>query len=499
VSSRRRLAAVPDSPRRGVALIRVSKARGRDDLVSPELQRSSIGDYARAHGIDVVEWVEALDESASRSKSPWWRRLEQAVAQVEARERDVVLVWKVSRAARHRRNWAVALDRIEVAGGTLESATEGLDTTTSTGRLARGMLAELAAWEAEVKGEQWKEAQERRRRLGLPHGGHARFGYTYDRASGYTVDPQTGPLLAKLYERYLAGEGHTTLARWLNRTGVPTVRAARSGWSVQSVVRLLDGGFGAGLIHREDGTWLPGAHEPVITVVQWEAYQRARRARWDVPARVREPAYPLTGLVRCAVEQADGQPCGSSMVAASDARHGPGYMYRCNSRYGGGMCPGVWVTRAQVEARVLRWLAEEVAGDVEARAAGKAARQAAAAEARLERKALSRELVRLEASLKRARGFLIDETLTREEYQTERKRLVERRDELAGRLDQLRVEADWLTGPAVTMARGLVADWDTLPVKRRRDMLAMLIRRVEVRPGVRGAQDVRVVPLTVPG
>lgn len=104
----RRLAAVPDAPRRAIALIRVSKARGRDDLISPQLQRTAIADYASRSGIDVVEWVEALDESASRSRSPWWRRL-------------------------------------EVAGGTLESATEGLDTTTSTGRLARGMLAELTA------------------------------------------------------------------------------------------------------------------------------------------------------------------------------------------------------------------------------------------------------------------------------------------------------------------------------------------------------------------
>ena len=172
----RRLAAVPDAPRRGIALIRVSKARGRDDVSSPQLQRTAIADYAAGRGIDVVEWVEALAESASRSRSPWWRRLEAAVAAVEAGERDVVLVWKDGRAARHRRNWAVALDRIEVAGGTLETATEGLDTTASTGRLARGMLAEMAACESEQKGEVWKETHARRRAQGMPHAGGPRLG-----------------------------------------------------------------------------------------------------------------------------------------------------------------------------------------------------------------------------------------------------------------------------------------------------------------------------------
>ncbi len=108
----------------------------------------------RGRSIDVVEWVEALDESAGRARSPWWRRLEAAVTAVEAGVRDVVLVRKVFRAARHRRNWGVAGDRIKLAGGTLKLATEELDTTTSTGRLGRGMLARLSVWESEAKGQQ---------------------------------------------------------------------------------------------------------------------------------------------------------------------------------------------------------------------------------------------------------------------------------------------------------------------------------------------------------
>jgi site-specific DNA recombinase len=147
--------AVPDAPRRGCPLIRVTKARGRDDLISPQPQRQRDGgDYFRGRSIDVVEWVEALDEYASRARSPWWRRLEAAVTAVEAGERDVVLVRKVSRARGTAGTWGVAVDRIQLAGGTLRLATEELDTTTSTGRLGRGMLARLSAWESEAKGQQ---------------------------------------------------------------------------------------------------------------------------------------------------------------------------------------------------------------------------------------------------------------------------------------------------------------------------------------------------------
>lgn len=486
--SPRRLAAVPDAPRRGWGLIRVSKARGREDLISPELQRTAIEDHARHAGIEITAWREVLDESASRDRSGWWATLEEAVSQVEAGGLDVVVVWKYSRAARHRRRWAIALDRIEVAGGSLESATEGLDTTTSTGRLARGMLAELAAWEAERIGETWKETHARRRQQGLPHSGAARFGYRYDRHAGYTIDPDTGPILADLYRRYLAGEGHTTLARWLNRQGIPTVRQARTGWSVQAVIRLLDSGFGAGLLHeKSSNTWHPAAHSGVITAEEWQAYQQARQVRWGLPARVREPAYPLTGLVRCGL-------CGKAMVAASDKRHGPGYLYRCTTRISSGTCPGAWVTRAQLEQRVLAWLAGIVA-DVDAKAATKSARRAAADVIRVDVKATERELLRLDSALERARDYLIDGTLTRAEYDEQRNRLGVRRVELDKRLGEMRRDLGRLAGPALRMIRGLLADWETLPVRDRRDMLATLVRRIEVRPGVRGAQDVQIHPL----
>lgn len=474
----------------------MSKARGREDLISPELQRTAIEDYARRSGIVIVEWREALDESGSQDRSPWWATLDEVVAAVEAGERDVVVVWKYSRAARHRRRWAIAIDRIEVAGGQLESATEGLDTTTSTGRLGRGMLAEIAAWEAERIGEQWKEAQARRRSLGLPHSGAARFGYVYEKGKGYRKDAATAPILEQMYARYLAGEGHTGVARWLNRSGVPTVRGARTGWSVQAVIGLMDNGFAAGLVHiKSERQYLPGAHEAIIDPATWEAYRAARQARWDMPARVREPAYPLSGLVKCGL-------CRGAMVAASKRRdgdrYGAGYMYQCSTRGTTGTCRGCWVTRAQVEARVLEWLREEVVGDVEQRAAGRRARQSAAAELRVQTKATERERLRLEQARDRARGFLVDGTLTREEYEKERVRLDGLAAELDQRLAELRRDVGRLTGPAVTVARGLLEEWETLPVRARRDMLSGLVRRVVLTPGERGAQGVEVHPLWEP-
>lgn len=164
----RRLAAVPDpavTPR-AVGYVRVSMER--DDMTSPELQETAIRDHCSRRGYQLVEVLVDVGMTGQL-----WRRrkIEQAVQQVEAGQVDVIVVWKVSRVSRNRRDWAIAVDRVEGAGGRVESATEQLDGTTSTGRLTRGMLAELAAFESEVKGDQWRETHARRLRQGLPHHG----------------------------------------------------------------------------------------------------------------------------------------------------------------------------------------------------------------------------------------------------------------------------------------------------------------------------------------
>lgn len=115
-------------------------------MTSPEVQRYAIQTYCQAAGHELVAIVEGIDESGSDSRSRWWKTLDRAVEQVESGDFDGIVVWKFSRVARHRLKWAVALDRVEAVGGILESATEQFDTTTSAGRFARGMTAEMNAF-----------------------------------------------------------------------------------------------------------------------------------------------------------------------------------------------------------------------------------------------------------------------------------------------------------------------------------------------------------------
>jgi DNA invertase Pin-like site-specific DNA recombinase len=178
-----------DGPPRVVAYVRVSQER--EGMISPELQLAAIEQVCDRFGYLLVATISDLDLSGQ-----FWKRrqVEVAVQMIEDGAADVVMVWKWSRFARNRRDWALAVDRIESAGGRLESATEPVDASTSAGRLARGLLAEFAAFESERAGDMWREAQQRRTRAGLPGTGREHFGYRY-RAGQYLPHPVTGDWL----------------------------------------------------------------------------------------------------------------------------------------------------------------------------------------------------------------------------------------------------------------------------------------------------------------
>lgn len=474
---------MPQAQPRALALIRVS--REREGMVSPELQDTAINDYCARRGYVITERMEGLDESGSRSKSRWWARLDTALGMVESGEVDVIVVWKFSRTARHRLRWAVALDRVETAGGRLESATEQVDVSTSTGRFTRGMLAELNAFEAERIGEQWKEAHSRRLSKGLPSRGGARFGYVRD-GDSYTPDLVTGPVLAGMYADYLDGVGFSTLARRLNRAGERTLSGGL--WSAERVSDVLDSGFGAGQLavgKRRDITWLPGVHPPVVDERTWAAYRAARASRRGQPSNG-APLYPLSGLLRCG-------DCGALMYAARLGRQA-GYGFLCArwAKTGEGVC--VTVSRAKAERVVLAWLAD-YAGEVEEQAARQAVRSAAQLVARTDATGLRRLVVRLDERLNKLTVGWTEGLVPDAAYAATRDQLTAEREELVMRAQEAENRSTALRRPAMPIINALLKGWDTMPSSARRDMLSHLVRQVVVVRPASGPVQVRVDPV----
>ncbi|MFD5838175.1 recombinase family protein [Streptomyces collinus] len=477
----------------------------REEMISVDIQKSVVEDAAARRGRYVAEWI--VDEDATGRN--FKRKVMRAIEIVEDRERAEreLWSWKFSRFGRNRHGVAINLARIENVGGELISATEDVDAKTAVGRFTRGMLLEVAAFESDRAGEQWKETHELRRRLGLPSGGGKRFGYVWhprrlpDGHGGWTVQeeryellPDQAELINDAYHDYVKGTvGFRPIAARWNALGVRNARGSL--WADQTVRGYLDAGFAAGLLHVHNPeaicgdpprcrkpdhyTYLAAEHESVIDGDVWDKYRDMRDSRARTPRRSLAPVYPLSGLVWC------GE-CGSKAHIMSG--HGErGRAYRClaRSRRAVDHDP-VWHLRRRLEERVFEWLVD-VRAEIDAIVAGHVVEPQPRREPDREatRDRLTKQIERAAGAIERAFEAYTLGDADRETYLRTRAKHQKTRDAAQRELDELGEEDDRPTSPLPfreTVA-GLIEEWHTISVPSKRLLLSRLIARIELRPG----------------
>jgi site-specific DNA recombinase len=473
-----------------IGYIRVSMLQ--EEQISPEIQRHAITDWARRKGRRIVRWIEDLDVSGRT----FHRKIMEGIQAIEDGEAREIAVWKYSRYGRNRTGNAINLGRINRAGGELQSATEDVDARTAVGKLTRGMLMEIAAFESDRTGEQWAEAHANRHARGLPAHGRDRFGYRLrgrvpdplqphrtirapdDGDERYEIDPRTGPALAELYYRYTAGEGARALSGWLNDAGLRTSRGNR--WSDSVLLRMLDAGFGAGLLRVHDVNCschepgrcpnkilVEGAQKPVITDAEWKAYRRRRDRVARTAPRARVSVYPLSGRMRCGH-------CGGSMSITANGST-PGVWYHCTAYMRKRVCAARSARRLVVEERVLEVLAEW-AEEIEKQPIRPVQRVAINADL----DAIQTEIGDADKALDRltlqfAKGLIPDDT-----YMRTRDSLLADRAHASVRLEELTRPAPRERHEYVPVIEALVSEWPSLPADDRREMVAEVLSVVRV-------------------
>ncbi|MBO9556725.1 recombinase family protein [Cellulomonas sp.] len=445
----RRLAAVPETPPRAVLYLRQSTHR--EESISLELQERAGREHCARHGYVVVDVLADPGISGRTWKRP---AVQRALTMLEQHDADVVVLWRWSRLSRSRKDWALAVDRADVAGGRIESATEPNDVT-AAGRFARGVMTELAAFESERIGEQWKDVHARRIDAGLPVNGRARFGYQVVDGQ-FVPDPDTAPVLVDLYRRYLDGDGLVALTRHLREVGQVSPYSGKP-YTHRGIATLLDSGFGAGLL-QVHGEHVAGAHDAVIDETTWRRYLRERSRRATVPPRLRGIAVsPLSGVARCTA-------CGSRL-ALQRRQRGSDRMrcstLECSAR--------VSVMASRVEDVVLAWLptvADQVAAEA-VRTARTPDVTAARRRAEVVSADASAALTRL--TLAHARGLVPEDS-----YTAARDELVAEQTRARATLDDLAETAKVVDG-AEAAASALLEGWDRLPSARVSAILRELV------------------------
>jgi site-specific DNA recombinase len=487
----------PDGvPTPAIGYIRVSMAR--EEMISPELQRKSIQDWARAHNRHIVDWVEDLDATGRNFK----RKIMKAIAGVESGVAREIAVWKYSRFGRDRHGNAVNIQRVELAGGQLQSATEQVDARTAMGRFQRGMLMEFAAFESDRAGEQWKETFEWRRDHGLPAQGGKRFGYIWHprcvpqpdgtfriQQEKYVPDPELAPVAEAIYRRYVTGDGFTTIAHWLNDQGI--LNGQGRPWSDAGLKVYLDSGFAAGYLRIHDPmctitpykSHCPNhflqrseqyGHEAIIGHDLWQQYLGRRSHVKAMPVRSRKAVIPLSGLVRCV--------CGGAFRLQGGS-HIPRPRMTCVTRQkrGLGVCDAPSHKMAVLESEALVALSKW-AREIEATAATvEIAPDRPQAAAKRER--LARDVEALERAIKRhLKAYAMateddpDDSLADEFRVTLsdlRRQKAEAAKELAAESRNDEVEGARTTG--VKVALGLMAEWDTITPEKKNALLRRVV------------------------
>lgn len=509
---------IPDEPVPCIGYVRVSMKR--EEMISPEIQQAAISDWARRMGRQVVDWVTDLDTTGRNFR----RRVMRGIERIEHGEATEIAVYRFDRWGRNALESLANIRRVELAGGQVCSATEPLDAESAIGKYNRHNAFGLAEMQSDIIGENWRATLKHRVENKLPPSGTARFGYVRLGRARDPVDPHrtrrdpndnqgeryepdfaegTADVLVAMYDKYIAGNGFTSVAVWLNARAIPNTRGAK--WSDTTVANVLDSGFAAGYLRVHDAScrcrkpsdcsrrmYVAGAQEPVLDMETWEKYRRVRQERTRQPPRARYPQYPLTGLIRCGH-------CKSAMTIQSIAGK-PGYGYRCKRWHHHRDCDGPFPRRAHVEKEVLRKLAEW-ADDVDERAAIVKARKGARVTAEVDEDRLTKALADNDAALRRlaVQKAQDGEKMPPGVYEDAREELLTTRAEIEEELGKTRRNVQANTDDHVPVAIGLLEEWDTLPPTTRRDLLAKLIRHVEVYRMPRGeAPWVEVTPVWAP-
>ncbi|MDX6654552.1 MAG: site-specific recombinase [Solirubrobacterales bacterium] len=317
--------------------VRVSRVGGRsgDAFISPGEQKEKVRAWAKAHGHTIAKWHEDLDQPGSKSNRPG---LIAAMDRIEAGKSQGLVVARLDRFGRSVQDSANLLARIRAADGVLCTVAESIDTSGYMGKFLADLFAALGELELARIRENWNAARKSAVARGIHVSGKVPTGYRRNAERILEPDPVTATIVHELFVQRGAEVSWAQLARFLEEKGVITPWDNEN-WTVASVASLVRNRVYLGEA-RAGSIVNPEAHEPIVSLAEWNA---ANRARGVAPGRSGRSTGVLAGILRCGG-------CSYAMKAKqSRTRHGKEFVeYTCKPDKAGGRCPAPASVKATV-------------------------------------------------------------------------------------------------------------------------------------------------------
>ncbi len=402
-----------------------------------------------------------IDELDVSGGTPLDRRvgLSRALRMIENGEADVLVVAYLDRLVRSVAIQAAIVERVENAGGGILAVDVGeLRTDTASRWLSGTMLGMVAEYARRMTGERTADAKRRAVARGVPPFPNVPPGYRRREDGTLEPDPATAAAVADAFRLRAGGATVAAVRAHLHAHGIE-----RSVHGTQALLasRIVLGELRFGQYVNET------SHPALIDTGTWTRVQRMRAPRGRRPKSERLLA--RLGVLRCAS-------CGGRMVTGTTRQGQKTHaFYRCPSPAGD--CPErVTISAPIAEETVEQHTRELLAGLHEHASVDDGVEEA--------RQALDRAEHDLDAAVRAFSGL--------DDVATARERLHDLRDARDAAHDRLE-RAAAAVAPSVSLDAG--ADWTSLTLAGRRDIIRAVVGVANVRPARHGADRISFEPL----
>ncbi len=310
--------------------------------------------YAAAKGYTIVH--EYIDR-AMTGRNDDREAFQQMLSDCGKHSFQIIIVWKVDRFGRNREEITFNKHRCRKHGVRVEYVAETMPDGPE-GVILESVLEGMAEYYSLQLSQNIRRGTRENAKRCRFTGGRVPLGYTLTSDHEFRIDPETAPIVRRIFEAYAAGTSMAEIARGLTADGLRTklgtpftTNSIRSVLTNEKYIGVYD--FKDGEIRVEDG---------VPAIVDRQTFEKVRnalrRATTPAAARWRRADYLLTGKLFCGA-------CGALMAGESGtsktgAKHG---YYLCSHHKHRKGCKAKAVRQDWLEEYVLDTVRDLVMDD----------------------------------------------------------------------------------------------------------------------------------------
>ena len=327
-----------------VIYARFSSSGQREESITGQIRECQA--FADRSGYRIIDIYEDRAKTGTNADRP---AFQQMIKDAAHKQFQAVIVWKLDRFSRDKYDAARYKHVLSQYGVKVVSAMEPISSSPE-GVIMESLLEGMAQYYSMDLSMKVKRGN---RESALEHKtvGMRMLGYRPDATDHFEIDPDTAPIVKRIFTEYVSGRSSKDIIDGLNSDGIRT--RTGNAWKKASLAHILKNERYAGTYifgdYREDN-----AMPAIISHDTWETAQRIMNAHKKKPAASRTVKYLLTGKIFCGM-------CGSPMIGESaKSKTGRMYYYYHDTSKG---CKMRRMSKDKIEDRVIEFLASLVNDD----------------------------------------------------------------------------------------------------------------------------------------